>query len=80
MTDHCCSRMAADLNQTCEQHAHRSACPDALFAQARGGYGIIVHDGGGSVIEIAFCPWCGTKLAPIGELDLSCLPGDGEFA
>lgn len=25
-------------------------------------YGIIVHDGGGSVIGIRFCPWCGKKL------------------
>ena len=25
-------------------------------------YGLIVHDGGTSVIAIKFCPWCGSKL------------------
>jgi hypothetical protein len=25
-------------------------------------YGIPVHDGGTSMVEIAFCPWCGTRL------------------
>jgi hypothetical protein len=25
-------------------------------------YGIIVHDGGSSMIQIHFCPWCGTRL------------------
>ena len=79
MTDHCCSRMAADLSHSCPQHADRSECPDALIDQVRGGYGIIVHDGARSVIEIAFCPWCGATLPPIGDLDLSALPGDDEL-
>ena len=78
MTNHCCSRMAADLNQACPQHADRSECPDALVDHVRGGYGIIVHNVGSSVIEIAFCPWCGAKLPPIGDLDLSNLPADDE--
>ena len=80
MTDFCCSRMAADLNQSCKQHADRAFCPDALIDQVRGGYGIIVHDGGSSVIEIAFCPWCGAKLPAIGELDLSDLASDEEHS
>jgi hypothetical protein len=25
-------------------------------------YGIIVHDGGTSMVRIQFCPWCGTRL------------------
>lgn len=79
MSDHCCSRMAADLNHTCDQHADRSDCPDALVGQVRGGYGIIVHDGGSGVVEIGFCPWCGAKLPPIGDLDLSDLPNDDEL-
>ncbi|KIL45088.1 DUF6980 family protein [Jeotgalibacillus soli] len=32
-------------------------------------YGIIVHDGGTSFIEISYCPWCGTKL-PMSKRDL----------
>ena len=53
---HCCERMGHDLNRTCALHANRFDCPDALIAQMRGGYGVIVHDGGSSVVKIAFCP------------------------
>jgi hypothetical protein len=56
-----------------------TTAPDALIDQVRGGYGIIVHDGSVSVIEIAFCPWCGAQLPPIADLDLD-LPGDDELA
>ena len=70
--------MAADLNRSCKQHADRADCPDALIGQVRGGYGIIVHDGGSSVFEIAFCPWCRAKLPPIGDFDQSNLPSDDE--
>lgn len=76
MDNYCCSQMAADLSQTCDQHADRSDCPDALIAQVRGGYGIIVHDGGRSFVEIAFCPWCGAVLSPVGDLDWSDLSDD----
>jgi hypothetical protein len=55
--------MALDLNQKCEQHPDRFDCADMLMHQSRdGSYGLIVHDGGKSVVTIAFCPWCGTKL------------------
>ncbi len=77
----CCDRMADDLNQSCELHADRAACPDAMIERVRGGYGLYVRDGengyGSSVIEIAYCPWCGTKLPPIGDLDLAALPEEG---
>jgi hypothetical protein len=60
---HCCERMTLDLEQTCEQHANRFECADMLIHQSQdGSYGLIVHDGGTSVVAIAFCPWCGTKL------------------
>lgn len=63
----CCDRMRADLAHVCNVHQDRFDCPDALVAEIRGGYGLMVHDGGRSVIEIAFCPWCGEKLPGIGE-------------
>ncbi|MBN8808551.1 MAG: hypothetical protein J0I47_10025 [Sphingomonas sp.] len=62
--------MAYDLDQACDLHSSREDCPDALVERVRGGFGLIVHDGAGSVIEIAYCPWCGQKLPPIGDLDL----------
>ena len=70
--------MAYDLYQTCDLHAVRSACADAMIAQVRGGFGLYVRDGedgyAASTIEIAYCPWCGTKLPPIGDIDLSSMP------
>lgn len=63
----CCNRMALDLNQQCSMHSHRSQCPDALVGRLGEGYGLYIHDGGCSLVEIAFCPWCGTKLAGVEE-------------
>ena len=67
MSVHCCDRMDYDLNQKCEIHESRADCPDALIAFVRGGYGLVVHDGGSSFIEIQYCPWCGAKLPEIGH-------------
>lgn len=58
----CCPRMVDDLNRLCAVHTDRSDCPDAFIAEMNGGYGLMVHDGGSSAIEIAFCPWCGAGL------------------
>jgi len=63
--------MDHDLNQKCEVHQSRYDCPDALINVGRGGYGLIVHDGGSSVIEIRFCPWCGSQLSEIGDIQKS---------
>ena len=65
----CCETMACHVGSTCAQHPDRYDCPDALIARVRGGYGVIIHDGGRSVIEIHRCPWCGAKLPAIGAAD-----------
>ena len=63
MTDHCCEDMRREVERVCEQHADRFACPDCLvqYWPMLREYGLIVHDGGSSVIVIRFCPWCGAK-------------------
>jgi hypothetical protein len=61
--------MDADFDQRCDQHLDRNDCPDSLIGMVRGGYGIIVHDGGSSVVEVQFCPWCGKKLPRIQPFD-----------
>jgi hypothetical protein len=68
MTEHCCKRMADAVNYRCDQHPDPFDCPDHIvyFSHIREGYGLIVHDGGSSVLEIAYCPWCGAKL-PVGR-------------
>jgi hypothetical protein len=59
--------MQYDLSHKCKVHKSRSDCPDALIEKVRGGYGLIIHDGGSGIIEIGFCPWCGSKLPKIGD-------------
>jgi uncharacterized protein DUF6980 len=60
--------MALNAESSCSQHPNRDDCPDALVAVVRGGYGLMIHDGGSSVIEMAFCPWCGAKLPAIADI------------
>lgn len=74
MSKHCCDRMDANLARSCDIHPDPADCPDNLIAEVRGGYGLRIHDGGTSVMGIAYCPWCGTKLPRIGDLNLSAQP------
>ena len=64
--------MRGQLETPCPQHPDRDYCPDALIANVRGGYGLLIHDGedgyAGSVIKILFCPWCGSRLPEIADL------------
>lgn len=64
MEQHCCDRMHIEVERVCEQHPVRHDCPDCLveYHPAFDEYGLLVHDGGSSVILIAYCPWCGSKL------------------
>jgi Domain of unknown function (DUF6980) len=73
MSNHCCNDMTRDLQHVCEDHPGRSDCPDALieYRQETREYGLIVHDGGSSMVQINFCPWCGINLAEF-ERRASC--------
>ena len=64
MKQHCCPEMAAAVARTCDEHLDRFTCPDCLISHSPQSdeYGIIVHDGGTSVVVIQFCPWCGSRL------------------
>jgi len=64
--------MAENVERTCAQHVDRADCPDCLieYWPKQQSYGILVHDGGSSMIKIQFCPWCGTELPrPSAEAD-----------
>jgi hypothetical protein len=63
--------MDADLARECAVHKTRAECPDALIEFLRGGYGLIVHDGGTSVVSVDFCPWWGSKLPEPADLSES---------
>ncbi len=59
------------LTLECEEHNSEFECPDVLvnYIPKFDEYGLIIHDGGSSFIEISFCPWCGSKL-PESKRDL----------
>jgi len=58
--------MRFTVERRCEQHPDPYDCPDNLvaFVAKSRTYGLIVHDGGTSYVEIAHCPWCGARLPP----------------
>lgn len=62
---HCCGEMGYHATFKCDIHENPYDCPDKLilFDEKDHDYGLIIHDGGTSSIEIEFCPWCGSKLA-----------------
>lgn len=66
MIKHCCEQITAEVEKECKDHSDRSQCPDALVAYFPkfDEYGILIHDGGSSFIQIYYCPWCGTQLPP----------------
>jgi hypothetical protein len=59
----CCERFEAQLRWSCDIHDDPFDCPDALVVRTQAGYGLPIHDGGSSYVEIHYCPWCGASLA-----------------
>jgi hypothetical protein len=55
--------MNDEVSRACPEHTDPFECPDAIiyYSGQFGDYGIIVHDGGSSIIVIGYCPWCGKK-------------------
>ena len=62
--DFCCTEMDYFTHSHCDVHNNVFDCPDCLiyYDKKDKQYGIIVHDGGTSFINISFCPWCGVRL------------------
>lgn len=56
--------MRREIERMCDQHPDRFDCPDCLvnYRPKFREYGLIIHDGGSSIIRIRFCPWCGSAL------------------
>ncbi len=71
MKKHCCKNMDKALVLTCEHHDSPHDCPDQVLSYSPkfDEYGLIIHDGGSSEIEIKYCPWCGKSL-PDSKRDL----------
>ena len=60
----CCASMKYDLEYKCDIHKSPFDCPDTIIysSESNEEFGILIHDGGSSYIEIKYCPWCGSKL------------------
>ena len=60
----CCESMKYHVESKCDIHKSPFDCPDKIinYSTKQNIYGIIIHDGGSSFIEINFCPWCGKKI------------------
>jgi hypothetical protein len=64
MSAWCCAEMQRQVTRRCDQHPDPFDCPDSVvsFNPKFREHGLIIHDGGGAVYGIAFCPWCGSRL------------------
>jgi len=58
--------MKSQVELVCKDHPNLSDCPDSLIYKAKDKnyFGIRIHDGGSSSIEINYCPWCGSPVKP----------------
>ena len=56
--------MERNLTLNCGDHKDEYSCPDVLidYSEKFDEYGLIIHDGGTSSVEISYCPFCGAKL------------------
>jgi hypothetical protein len=66
---HCCDVLHRNVERICAQHPDRWDCRDMLieYRSKTDSYGLMIHDGGSSVISIQFCPWCGAKLRDLSD-------------
>ena len=62
--------MKSKAEMECRDHPDLSDCPDSLIYVSKGNtyFGIRIHDGGSSSVEIKYCPWCGTSLISNGPI------------
>ncbi len=64
----CCEQMRAQIEHSCPEHPGRGQCPDQPvgYSPKFDEYGLWIRTGedasAHSLLEIAFCPWCGSGL------------------
>lgn len=65
----CCERIKQGLTNVCYEHPNRFDRPDKAFDNSPNldRYGLIIHHGGGAVVRIAYCPFCGAKLRDVAD-------------
>lgn len=60
----CCITMAEKILDGIKENGQDEYDnPDVIIRKWENGtYGIPIHDGGSSMVQIVYCPWCGTEL------------------
>ena len=63
-SEFCCLKMADKIFDGIDKNGEIDYDNvDVIMRKWKNGtYGIPIHDGGSSIIEIDYCPWCGKKL------------------
>ena len=63
-SEYCCLEMANKIMDSIDKSGEiKYGNVDVIMHKwVDGTYGIPIHDGGSSIIEIKFCPWCGNKI------------------
>lgn len=68
----CCADMRRHLEMKCDLHQDEWECADNVIGRySDGRLGLIIHDGGSSMYEINYCPWCGKSVPQPGCVGLS---------
>ena len=57
--------MRNQVESNCDVHNSPFECADNLiyYSKISDEFGLIIHDGGNSFVEIKFCPFCGKELS-----------------
>ena len=55
---HCCDAMTRHTGRMCDEHDDPFECADyvIVYSPEDNEYGLIIHDGGQSSYQIAYCP------------------------
>ena len=74
----CCKKMEYHTTNHCTIHDNPFDCPDCLvfYDDTRNAYGIIIHDGSESYVEINYCPWCGKRLPRRHKVSIASFLGE----
>lgn len=61
---YCCEDMCNFVREDTDDNSEIYQNPDILivYIPKFDEYGLIIHDGGESSVQINYCPWCGKRL------------------
>ncbi|MCF7861410.1 hypothetical protein K9M79_04105 [Candidatus Woesearchaeota archaeon] len=79
MKSYCCSAMQHFAQFECDYCGDKLLCPQSIIHEDDSDYGIIVHDDTKSIIQINYCPWCGSSLRKQDIFNVSKVSKENEI-